>query len=49
MCKRYHTLQKSLSAASEVSYPAKQGFVQGFSIYIDTIVVCMVTTLMILI
>lgn len=37
------------SAAAEVTHPAKQGLVQGFSIYIDTIIVCTATALMILI
>ncbi|MEW9676629.1 alanine/glycine:cation symporter family protein [Lentibacillus sp. L22] len=37
------------SAAAEVSHPAKQGLVQGFSVYIDTLVVCTATALMILI
>ncbi|KAB2334666.1 alanine:cation symporter family protein [Cytobacillus depressus] len=37
------------SAAAEVSHPAKQGLVQGFSVYIDTIVVCTATALMILV
>jgi alanine or glycine:cation symporter, AGCS family len=37
------------SAAADVSHPAKQGLVQGFSVYIDTIVVCTATALMILI
>ncbi|KEK23108.1 alanine/glycine:cation symporter family protein [Bacillus gaemokensis] len=37
------------SAAAEVSHPAKQGLVQAFSVYIDTIVVCTSTALMILI
>ncbi|MDO5678961.1 MAG: alanine/glycine:cation symporter family protein [Pelistega sp.] len=37
------------SAAAEVSHPAKQGLVQGFSVYIDTVVVCTATALMILI
>lgn len=37
------------SAAAEVSHPAKQGLVQAFSIYIDTIVVCTATAFMILI
>jgi alanine or glycine:cation symporter, AGCS family len=37
------------SAAAEVSHPAKQGLVQAFSIYIDTIVVCTATALMILV
>jgi len=36
------------SAAAEVSHPAKQGLVQSFSIYIDTVVVCTATALMIL-
>lgn len=37
------------SAAAEVSHPAKQGLVQSFSIYIDTLFVCMATGLMILV
>ncbi|WP_436373559.1 alanine/glycine:cation symporter family protein [Cytobacillus sp. BC1816] len=37
------------SAAADVSHPAKQGLVQGFSVYIDTIIVCTATALMILI
>lgn len=37
------------SAAAEVSHPAKQGLVQGFSVYIDTVIVCTATALMILI
>ncbi|MFZ7944785.1 alanine/glycine:cation symporter family protein [Neobacillus sp. 19] len=37
------------SAAAEVSHPAKQGLVQGFSVYIDTLIVCTATALMILI
>ncbi|MER2088405.1 MAG: alanine/glycine:cation symporter family protein [Sporosarcina sp.] len=36
------------SAAAEVTHPAKQGLVQAFSIYIDTIVVCTATAFMIL-
>lgn len=36
------------SAAAEVSHPAKQGLVQSFSIYIDTVFVCTATALMIL-
>ncbi len=36
------------AAASETSHPAKQGFVQAFSVYIDTIFVCTATALMIL-
>lgn len=36
------------SAAAEVSHPAKQGLVQGFSVYIDTVLVCTATALMIL-
>uniref|UniRef100_UPI0020BFA456 alanine:cation symporter family protein n=1 Tax=Bacillus paralicheniformis TaxID=1648923 RepID=UPI0020BFA456 len=35
------------SAAAEVSHPAKQGLVQAFSIYIDTIIVSTATALMI--
>ncbi|PPC78210.1 sodium:alanine symporter [Pokkaliibacter plantistimulans] len=37
------------SAAAEVSHPAKQGLVQGFSVYVDTLFVCTATALMILI
>lgn len=36
------------SAAAEVSHPVKQGLVQGFSVYIDTVVVCTATAIMIL-
>jgi alanine or glycine:cation symporter, AGCS family len=37
------------SAAAEVSHPAKQGLVQAFSVYIDTLLVCTCTALMILV
>lgn len=37
------------SAAAEVSHPIKQGLVQGFSVYIDTVIVCTATAIMILI
>lgn len=36
------------AAAAEVDHPAKQGLVQAFSIYIDTLFVCTATALMIL-
>lgn len=36
------------AAAAEVSHPAKQGLVQVFSVYIDTLFVCSATALMIL-
>ena len=36
-------------AAAEVSHPAKQGLIQAFSIYIDTLVVCTASGLMILV
>ncbi|MGX9987390.1 alanine/glycine:cation symporter family protein [Soonwooa purpurea] len=36
------------AAAAEVSHPVKQGLVQGFSVYVDTIFVCSATALMIL-
>ncbi len=36
------------SAAAEVSHPAKQGLVQAFSVYIDTLLVCSATGFMIL-
>lgn len=35
------------SAAASVSHPAKQGLVQSFSIFIDTVVVCFATGIMI--
>ncbi|WP_305856955.1 alanine/glycine:cation symporter family protein [Balneatrix alpica] len=37
------------AAAAEVSHPAKQGLVQGFSVYVDTLFVCSATAFMILI
>lgn len=37
------------AGAAEVSHPAKQGIVQAFSVYIDTLVVCSATAFMILI
>ncbi|MFC3995642.1 alanine/glycine:cation symporter family protein [Nocardiopsis sediminis] len=37
------------SAAAEVSHPVKQGLVQAFSIYIDTLFICMATGFMILV
>lgn len=36
------------AAAAEVSHPAKQGLVQAFSVYIDTLLVCSATAFMIL-
>lgn len=36
------------AAAAEVSHPAKQGLVQSFSVYVDTLFVCTATALMIL-
>lgn len=36
------------AAAAEVSHPVKQGLVQGFSVYVDTLFVCTATALMIL-
>ena len=36
------------AAAAEVSHPYKQGLVQGFSVYVDTLFVCTATALMIL-
>ena len=36
------------SSAAEVSHPAKQGFVQSFSVYVDTLFVCSATGFMIL-
>ncbi len=37
------------AAAAEVTHPAKQGLVQAFSVYIDTLFVCSATAFMILI
>ncbi|MDO5505565.1 MAG: alanine/glycine:cation symporter family protein [Pseudoxanthomonas suwonensis] len=36
------------AAAAEVSHPAKQGLVQAFSVYVDTLLVCSATAFMIL-
>jgi len=36
------------AAAAEVSHPAKQGYVQAFSVYVDTMLVCSATAFMIL-
>src|SRR5699024_8529728 len=36
------------AAAAEVSHPAKQGLVQAFSVYVDTLFVCTATALIIL-
>jgi len=37
------------AAAAEVSHPAKQGMVQALSVYIDTLLVCTATAVMILV
>ncbi|MCX7694877.1 MAG: alanine:cation symporter family protein [Caloramator sp.] len=37
------------AAAAEVSHPAKQGLVQAFSVYVDTLFICSATAFMILI
>lgn len=37
------------ASAAAVSHPAKQGLVQAFSIYVDTLLICTATALMILI
>ena len=37
-----------VSAATDVSHPAKQGLAQAFSVYVDTLLVCTATALMIL-
>lgn len=36
------------AAAAEVSHPAKQGLAQSFSVYVDTLLVCTATAIMIL-
>ncbi len=37
-----------VAGAAKVSHPVKQGLVQGFSVYIDTLLVCTATAVMIL-
>jgi len=37
-----------VSAATDVRYPAQQGLAQAFSVYVDTLLVCTATALMIL-
>lgn len=37
-----------VAAAAEVSHPVKQGLVQGFSVYVDTLLVCTATALILL-
>lgn len=37
-----------VAGAAKVSHPVKQGLVQGFSVYVDTLLVCSATALMIL-
>lgn len=37
-----------VSAAAECSHPAKQGLIQAFSVYIDTLIVCTASALIIL-
>ncbi|NMU15908.1 alanine:cation symporter family protein [Clostridioides difficile] len=37
------------AAAAEVSHPAKQGLVQAFSVYVDTLLICMATGIMVII
>ena len=37
------------AAAAEVSHPVKQGLVQAFSVYVDTLLICTATALMILV
>ncbi|HZG71758.1 MAG TPA: alanine/glycine:cation symporter family protein [Chondromyces sp.] len=37
------------AGAAEVSHPAKQGLVQAFSVYIDTLIICPATAFMILV
>ena len=37
------------AAAAEIDHPAQQGLVQAFSVYVDTLLVCTATALMILI
>ncbi|MBM7713101.1 alanine/glycine:cation symporter family protein [Siminovitchia sp. FSL H7-0308] len=37
------------AGAAEVSHPAKQGIVQAFSVYVDTLIVCSATAFMIIV
>ncbi len=37
-----------MAAAAEVSHPAKQGYVQAFSVYVDTMLICSMTAFLIL-
>ena len=37
-----------VAAAAKVSHPVKQGLVQGFSVYVDTLLVCTATAVMLL-
>lgn len=37
-----------LSASADVPHPAQQGLAQAFSVYVDTLLVCTATALMIL-
>ncbi len=37
-----------VAAAAKVDHPVKQGLVQGFSVYVDTLLVCTATALMVL-
>jgi AGCS family alanine or glycine:cation symporter len=37
------------AAAAEVSHPAEQGYVQAFSVYVDTLLVCSATAFMVLV
>ncbi len=43
-----HGTGAQAAAAAEVSHPAKQGLVQAFSVYVDTLFVCTATAVMIL-
>ena len=55
-CKTWYLLNEAgqgtgphAAAAAEVSHPAKQGLVQAFSVYIDTLFVCSATAFMMII
>ena len=37
-----------VAAAAKVSHPVKQGLVQGFSVYVDTLLICTATAVMLL-
>ena len=39
----------SAAAAAEVDHPAKQGLIQALGVYVDTLVICTATALVVLV